>query len=134
MPIYEYDLDAAAPAASIWGAIERETELFPKYAPEWFKSFEFHEGAAGKPGSVFTIHFGEKFKTSKWKKAEWAKCKLITFDAEKRTVALELLDGGILHEHPSMHRFTHTYSVKETEEVMKLWLEVYLTHIENERK
>ncbi|KAL2641730.1 hypothetical protein R1flu_009317 [Riccia fluitans] len=162
MPVLEFHIDVAVPAASLWGAIERERELMPKYAPEWFSSIEYHEGEGNKPGSVYTVHFGEELKDHCGNVTDSVKFKLIAFDAEKRTVVIEALEGGYFHQYPSIHRWTHTYTVVEVDdshsrlqfitdndgtneehlkaalaqvqEAMQAWIKVYLCHVEEESK
>ncbi|KAL2622760.1 hypothetical protein R1flu_002965 [Riccia fluitans] len=162
MPVFEFHIDVAVPSASLWGAIERETELMPKYAPEWFSSIEYHEGEGNKPGSVYSVHYGENLKDHTDNTSNFVKFKIITFDAEKRSVVLEALEGGYFHQYPSIHRWTHSYNVIEVDdshsklqviadndgkneedikaalaqaqELMQAWIKVYLSHVEEESK
>ncbi|KAL2653115.1 hypothetical protein R1flu_021243 [Riccia fluitans] len=94
--------------------------------------------------------------------SNFVKFKIITFDAEMRSVVMEALEGGYFHQYPSIHRWTHSYNVIEVDdshsklqviadndgkndedikaalgqvqELMQAWIKVYLSPVAEESK
>eukprot|EP01018_Ginkgo_biloba_P021978 Gb_15130 [translate_table: standard] len=101
-------VEIQVPASAVWKTFSKDwVDLFPKLLPNIFSSIQIMEGDGGV-GTVVMLKFGPGVHGG----IEYQKEKIVEMDEEKRSIALEVLEGG--HRELGFSYYKARFEMKET--------------------